>query len=114
MDEELYLVHACLEGPEAGVYYRGEGKIMNKSVIIRLPDYVDSLATDFTVNVTPIGKPVLLGTSRVVNGCFEVSCLPGEQCEFYWTVFGKRCDISIEPKKSNTKVNGDGPYRWIN
>ena len=27
LKNDKYLVHACLEGPEAGVYYRGTGKI---------------------------------------------------------------------------------------
>ena len=35
---DKYLVHSCLEGPEAGVYYRGEGEITNnKCVEIQLP-----------------------------------------------------------------------------
>ena len=46
IDESKYLIHACLEGPEAGVYYREEGKITNgKSVKINL------LTTDFTINI---------------------------------------------------------------
>ena len=49
---ENYLVHACLEGPESGVYYRGIGKIINNNyAIIELPDYV---ATDLTVQITQI------------------------------------------------------------
>jgi hypothetical protein len=109
---ENYLVHACLEGPESGVYYRGEGKIsFGESTIIKLPDYADALATDFTVQVTPIGKPRVLGVSRVRNGQFEVYCK--EHCEFFWTVLGKRGNIVVEPKKSESFVNGDGPYRWI-
>ena len=110
---ENYLVHACLEGPEAGVYYRGEGKItFGNSVIITLPDYTKAFF-DFTVNVTPIGKPRLLGVSRVKNCKFEVYSLPGENCEFFWTVHAKRSNVVVEPKKENVTVNGDGPYRWI-
>ena len=26
-DENKYLVHVCLEGPEAGVYYRGKAEV---------------------------------------------------------------------------------------
>jgi len=29
LDDSKYLVHACLEGPEAGIYYRGDGEITN-------------------------------------------------------------------------------------
>ena len=54
IDSDKYLVHACLEGPEAGVYYRGEAKIVdNKSTIVFLPDYVASLATNYTTHLTP-------------------------------------------------------------
>ena len=87
--------------------------MFGESVIIKLPDYVDSLATGFTVNLTSIGKPRILGASRVRNGKFEVYCSSGEQCEFYWTVYGKRNEIVVEPKKESVKVNGSGPYRWI-
>jgi hypothetical protein len=74
--------------------------------------YLSSFATDFTVQVTSIGKPLTLGVSRVRNGRFEVYCK--ENCEFYWTVMGKRCAVVVEPKKSETVINGDGPYRWVN
>jgi hypothetical protein len=115
-DQEKYLVHGCLEGPEAGVYYRGEGKITNnESVVIELPNYVNNLATTLTVQLTPIydgnsnKKP--LHVSRVVNNNFTVY---GENGEFFWTVFGKRLDIVVEPNKSDVNVSGVGPYKWIN
>jgi hypothetical protein len=54
-DDSKYLVHACLEGPEVGVYYRGKGEITNNEFVeISLPDYVTNLATDFTVQISPI------------------------------------------------------------
>jgi len=67
-------VHACLEGPEAGVYYRGKGEIINNySVEIELPDYVEKLATDFTINLTPIFNGdfnINLLTSKIENNKF--------------------------------------------
>jgi hypothetical protein len=114
LDDTKYLVHACLEGPEVGVYYRGEGKITNNSsVTILLPDYVDKLATNFTVQLTPIysGKKIeQLYSSRVQNNSFTVY---GENTSFYWLVHGKRGDINVEPYKVHTEVKGTGPYRWI-
>jgi hypothetical protein len=114
-DNEKYLVHGCLEGPEAGVYYRGEGKITNDdNVVIELPDYVNNLTTFLTVQLTPIydGNPnkKSLHVSRVLDNKFTVY---GENGEFFWTVFGKRQDIIVEPKKSDVNVSGDGPYKWI-
>jgi len=113
-DDSKYLVHACLEGPEAGVYYRGTGTIadLESSAEILLPDYVDTLATDFTVQVTPIynGSVRVLNTSCVSNSRFTVY---GDSGDFHWHVYGRRAAVNVEPKKSDAKVHGEGPYRWI-
>jgi hypothetical protein len=112
-DKSKYLVHACLEGPEAGVYYRGEGEITNgESTLIELPDYVDALATFFTVQITPIydGKVKSFAASRIEKCSFTVY---GENGSFYWLVHGKRAHVNVEPNKSTTNVKGTGPYRWI-
>lgn len=112
-DSDKYLVHTCLEGPEAGVYYRGTGKISNnQSVEIELPHYVSTFAYDFTINITPIydGKIHMLNSSIVENNTFTVY---GDNCEFFWTVIGKRFDINIEPIKTSVNVKGNGPYLYI-
>jgi hypothetical protein len=114
---ENYLVHACLEGPEAGVYYRGTTTICGTQdslcfVEVELPDYVDALATDFTVHVTPIFN----GTLRIANATeikdnkFRIYGNPGD---VHWAVYGKRGSVEVEPLKETTRVNGDGPYKWI-
>jgi hypothetical protein len=113
LDSDKYLVHTCLEGPEAGVYYRGMGRINNNvDVEIELPHYVSALAHDFTVNLTPVydGKQHLLSTSLVENNRFKVY---GDNCDFFWTVFGKRFDVTVEPDKNSVDVKGDGPYLYI-
>jgi hypothetical protein len=106
-----YLVHACLEGPESGVYYRGSAKIKeNDSVKVFLPDYT-SKWFDYTVNVTPIGKPArVCSASKIVKGVFEIYGSPGL---YNWTIFAKRSGIIVERDKETTVVHGDGPYRWI-
>jgi hypothetical protein len=113
-DESKYLVHACLEGPESGVYYRGTAEIadLESSVTITLPDYVDALATDFTVQITPIynGTIRTLNASRVSNNRFTVY---GDSGAFSWHVHGRRAVVDVEPKKSDVVVQGDGPYKWI-
>ena len=119
LKSENYLVHACLEGPEAGVYYRGEAKIENNhSTTVFLPEYINKLATNFTIQLTPIYEepdeeqtlPPCLKCSRVKDNQFNVY---GKNGSFYWSVYGKRQDIDIEPLKVNTKVEGNGPYKWI-
>ena len=114
LDTNKLLIHACLEGPEAGVYYRGIGEITdNISTTIKLPDYVKKLASDFTVQITPIynGKINVINSGEIVNNSFLVY---GENCKFNWIVYGKRLEINnIEPNKDDVSVKGSGPYLWI-
>ena len=117
LDTNRYLVHACLEGPEAGVYYRGKSEIVpsQHSTIISLPNYIDGLAHDFTVHTTPIYNPdndtnINLKVTEVEDGRFAVYGQPGK---FYWHVYGKRLDIDVEPLKENVTLKGSGPYTWL-
>lgn len=116
IDNEKYLVHACLEGPESGVYYRGEGSITNgQFTTIELPNYVDKIATEFTINITPINdelnnEDVSLRCSRIKDNKFDVY---GKNSNFYWIVYGKRLSLDVEPLRINLNVKGDGPYTWI-
>ena len=111
-----YLVHACLEGPEAGVYYRGTTQVCDKFTEVKLPDYVDALATNFTVNVTHIfdeetdEEPITYAATPVKNGKFRVYGKPGKVS---WVVYGSRGSIEVEPLKSSVDVKGDGPYKYI-
>jgi len=113
-DPSKYLVHVCLEGPEAGIYYRGKGEVTdNQCAIISLPDYVPGWGYDFTVNVTAIydGKVKVYAITEVdVNGKFSVY---GENGKFNWTAIGKRADINVEPLKEETEIKGFGPYKWV-
>jgi hypothetical protein len=117
-----YLVHACLEGPEAGVYYRGTARIPtgSKSVTVSLPEYVDKFATDLTVHITPVGEPPIgengelmpmwHSASHIQDGTFKVY---GTANEFNWIVHGKRGSIEVEPDRTSVTMNGSGPYRWL-
>ena len=106
---ERYLVHACLEGPEVGVYYRGRGTITGNFTTVELPSYTKDFY-NFTISVTPIGKPRTFGVSDYVDGKFEVYSTPGD---FFWVVYAARDCIDAEPYKSETVVNGSGPYLWV-
>jgi hypothetical protein len=109
-ESNKYLQHACLEGPEVGVYYRGTGQITNDSeTTINLPNYVDKIATDFTVYVTPISH-VFYSASKVKDNKFTVI---GKNGEFSWLVYGKRHSLIVEPRKSEYILNGDGPYKYL-
>ena len=110
---EKFLVHGCLEGPEAGVYYRGKGKITNNEFVeIELPHYVDKFASEFTIQLTPIynDKLIILNSSEVAQNKFRVY---GENSSFYWIVYGNRHDIDVEPNKKDVNIKGSGPYLYI-
>jgi len=113
IDKTRHLVHACLEGPESGVYYRGKGEITNNEfVTIILPNYITAFANELTNYVTAIydGKVKSFAVSDIdKTGKFNVY---GENGKFNWVVFGKRGSINIEPLKSETNVKGFGPYNW--
>ena len=83
--------------------------------IITLPKYVDKIGKNFTIHITPIYSNKKLRTnyetSRVKNNSFEVF---GENGSFFWSVFGERCHIDVEPSKKDTILRGDGPYKYIN
>ena len=123
INKDKHLVHACLEGPEAGIYYRGLSKIENsRFTMIELPEYVKHIGKDFTVQITQLGDEntanVGLLASMVIDGKFKVSypsstkeTLPS--VEFCWHVYGKRGDVEVEPLVSSVKVNGSGPYKWL-
>lgn len=122
--ENHHLIHACLEGPEAGVYYRGETSLKfdrksDKYVTeVSLPDYVMSLAKEFTVHVNPVVEFdndnfefTQVVASKVKDGKFKV--YSNNNCKVHWLVFGKRFDIKVEVKKDEVQVKGQGPYKWI-
>jgi hypothetical protein len=111
-DVSRYLVHACLEGPEAGVYYRGTAEINEGSsaVSVALPPYATALATDWTIQLTAVGSPRVLGVSEVSEeGMFVIQGPPGK---VHWHATGRRATVVVEPRKDEVVLKGDGPYRW--
>jgi hypothetical protein len=112
LDDKKYLVHACLEGPESGVYYRGFGFVRSDiGIVIELPNYVDLIATNFTVHLTAIDKKANLWASRIKNNRFMV--YSDENVEFDYIVYGTRQSIDSEPNKDEYIKLGSGPYTWI-
>lgn len=106
------LVHGALEGPETGVYYRGEAELCDGVATVELPAYFEALTRreGRTVQLTPIwpgpGKPCsALAASAVQDGRFSVHCIdrhnPSQR--FYWEVKAVRADqpelVPERPKK---------------
>jgi secreted PhoX family phosphatase len=78
-----------------------------------LPSYACKVATDFTIQITPIYDGIekrQYYAGEVQDGKFKVYGEPGK---FYWIVHGKRLDIETEPLKRNVELKGYGPYKYL-
>lgn len=87
------LAHVCLEGPEAGVYYRG--RLVNKNVI-ELPEYWRSLvdAETITVNLTSHGSYQELFVKSIEWGSrINIVNNAGGPIDCSYVVYGERKDI---------------------
>jgi len=101
------LAHACIEGPEIGVYFRGK---LNNSTIIELPEYWRGLVDSetITVNLTPYGcyqelfvKSIEWGTRIIIqnNSGGPINCS--------YVVYGKRKDVpDLEVEYKGIKMKG--------
>jgi len=86
------LIHGSLEGPEHGVYVRGELKDDN---IIVLPDYWKGLVDEnsITVQLTPIGRACIHYVDEITDYEVYVDCDDGlPHC--YYFIQGERKDIN--------------------
>ena len=127
LDDTKQLVHGCLEGPESGVYYRGEGVTVNGTATITLPDYFEALTmpegrTVYLTQIFEDDSDVVIGTnnfsmlqaSRVKDGKFSVrSSEP--IAKFFWEVKAIRGDISplaVEPyREVNVTPTDEKPVK---
>lgn len=97
------LVHSSLEGPEVGVYYRGEGQLENGRATIELPSYFEALTRkeNRTVLLTPKfdnNEPISnLAASNVENGKFYIRAIGQDNLsqKFYWEVKAIRGDVPL-------------------
>lgn len=89
------LVHACIEGPENGVYYRGIAHLQDGRATVQLPAYFAALTRpeDHTVQLTALGpEPFLLSYTPIVDGQFTVYGSHPEGA-FAWHVTAVRADV---------------------
>ncbi|MEU1837840.1 hypothetical protein [Micromonospora chersina] len=101
--ERRQLIHAALEGPENGVYYRGEGRLENGAATVELPAYFEALTRTEgrTVQLTPVfedDEPVsALAAGRVRDGAFRVRTVDGSPAShaFHWQVTAIRADLEV-------------------
>ena len=91
--ENTQLAHACLEGPEIGVYFRGK----STSDTIVVADYWDTLVDidSMSVELTAIGQGQDLFVSSIKeNGDVVVGTNTDEPLNYYYVVYGERKDIN--------------------
>lgn len=95
------LRHGSLEGPEHGVYYRGVVEFdAAGEAVFELPGYFTALvlaAEVPTVQVTPVGRPFMVGAENVADGRVTVYGDPGR--EAHVTVTAARELFDVEPDK---------------
>jgi hypothetical protein len=86
------LVHACLEGPENGVYYRG--RVKNKNVI-DLPNYWTGLIHEdtITVQLQPIGAHQDIIVKRIGQNQIHLQSKGGMPIDCFYHIYGERKDI---------------------
>ena len=99
------LRHVCLEGNEAGVYFRG--KVRNRNVI-QLPKYWEKLVdyTTITVNLTPIGAHQNVIVKRVDESKIYLQAQGGMPINCYFHVFGERIDGErLIPEYEGTSID---------
>jgi hypothetical protein len=120
-DRKKYLVHACLEGPENGVYYRGKAQLEEDgTAIVFLPDYFEDLTKKEgrSVQLTAAATHRLsspLSATEPANGQFMVVGDSKSKQSFWWEVKAVRKDLPpllVEPDRDEVDVFGDGPYRY--
>lgn len=118
-----YLVHACLEGATADVYYRGKAEIIKtlEFMNIRLPDYYCHIVElgSSTIQLTPIGRPFaplggeILERENIIRVWTDTRY--NTNIPFYWEIKGKRkgTDFKVEPDKDEVEVKQWGPYTYM-
>ena len=105
--EGMRLVHACLEGPENGVYFRG--RVTNKKEIL-LPPYWKDLVdwTTITVNLTPIGSHQSVIVKRFDEDKIYLQSNGGMPIDCFYHVYGTRKDITPLP----VEMEKDEPWPY--
>lgn len=122
-NQSKYLIHGTLEGPEAAVYYRGTGQLVNGKTEITLPDYFEALTrqegrTIILTNLNGFDRLMIqkIERDKIRNGKFIVVSDNPDSCqEFDWEVKAVRQDVLplvVEPDKKDLEVKGYGPYTY--
>ncbi len=113
LDPNMRLLHSSLEGPEAGVYYRGEGQLLNGRTEIKLPDYFEALTqkegrTVILTNIDGFDRLAIQSQTgiQVKDGSFIVySDNPRSTQRFTWEVKAMRADVAWNGAEVSAEEN---------
>jgi hypothetical protein len=99
--EPWRLRYGNLEGPEHGVYFRGQ----TTDNVIELPDYWSGLVHEnsYTVNLTPIGKPIQHFVVKIENHKIYIDSENGEVNTFYYIVAERKDVLKVLLEYKPTK-----------
>lgn len=122
-EEDKFLVHATIEGPENAVFYRGTAQLTNGRAEVTLPDYFESLTKpeDRTISLSNVDGFDLLAIETVKGeqiheGRFTVISQNAASSQaFNWEVKAVRKDVEdlkTEPLKDELTVMSFGPYTF--
>ena len=101
------LRHICLEGPEAGVYYRGR---LKNEKMIRLPSYWKGLVNidTITVQLQPVGAHQNIIVKRWDDQFIYLQGQGGMPINCFYHVFGER----IDGEKVIIEYEGNTPDKY--
>ncbi|HKD10475.1 MAG TPA: hypothetical protein VKE50_00295 [Thermoanaerobaculia bacterium] len=85
------IVYVALEGPEAGTYFRGRGRIHDGAGVIPVPESFRMVSDEegLTVQITPIGEAASVAVVSADLTSVAVRS-PAKELEFYYVVNGVR------------------------
>ena len=109
-DETKEITFASLEGPEAGVYVRGEGQLQDGKAVIELPESFRLVASEegLTVQLTPIGGWLKLYVVELTPERLVVREADDSNARFYYLVQGVRKGYEgFEPIQSKPELEGE-------
>ena len=108
--EGYRLAHACIEGPEVGVYYRG--RLRNEKEII-LPDYWKDLVqmNSISVQLQPIGAHQDIIVKRWDQEMIYLQSKSGIPIDCFYHVYAERKDVNALVVEYEGETYEDRPDR---
>jgi hypothetical protein len=110
LDPSRNIILSSLEGTEVGIYFRGSSEIPENqnSIQINLPEYLQLISSNFSIQITPIASrnhvcsaPFVVPfhcCSEVEDNNFIVFGPPGK---FYWHLYATRMSYDSTPLKDS-------------